>query len=135
MSTATYKALLCGGISAAMNTLILKEDVMSSIKLGAAVTVGDLAGQYLGAAAIIPVLIPDSSSGLWSGAVVQNRIYEIAGEYAGCYVASTYLGQYGNFGSFQQSSNISKIGMLLISDVAATYLSEFLAGQNESYIA
>ncbi len=131
----TTKAMLTGAITAAANNLLLKEDLKSSIFLGVSVGLGDLLGQYVGASGILPVLIPDSSSGLWSGATVQNRLYEIGGEYAGVYIASNFFKQYGNFNTYQSAPMTTKLGMLILSDVAATYISDFINGAPESYLA
>ena len=118
------KPLATGAVAVAINQFILKENDMNrSLYLGLAAAGGVAAGGFVGS--MIPPMNFGQQAYFGNGKGVSQRIAEIGLGTAGAFVLNTYVLKNTSF----RDNYMNQIGTIIVSDLIAEYLSDYVAGR------
>lgn len=125
MSSTMTRPLLVGAVAAAVDMFVMKEENMQrSMIFGGAVAAGSYASEFVGPL-IHHIPIPTLARNLYEGKTLVTRIAEVSSSTAMVYVLNKYVLQNDPY----RNEMLTRVGIIAFSDVAGTYLDEYLNTQ------
>jgi len=128
------KPLVAGCVAIALDQMYLKErDLTRSLYFGAAVAVGEYSAEF-----VTPIIkhinIPSLSRDLYDSKTLMERIAEVSLSAGMVYALNKYILNNDQY-IFTRGEFLNRVGVIVASDFAATYIVDYLNGKPLDYLA
>ena len=122
------RPVIVGVTSIVLDKYLLGEaEMMKSVYFGGVVAAGVYASEWV--APMIALDLPSANKTLYNGKTLSTRLIELAVASGGVFVVNKYM----LLNDTYRDEVMKRVGVILLSDIAGTYATEYINGQPMSF--
>ena len=128
MNPLFIRSAVSAGVAGLLDRFVCgEENLMQNVYFGVANGAGSAVGSYI--SSLTPAMLPDSTTGLYTGKGVMDRSMEILGSTAGSFILSKYMTE------GKSCSMTMKILVSVASNFIGEYSADFVSNQPLLYLS